>query len=204
VTPLPRLVLITDFARGEAAVLAAIERALSAGPGLAVQLRYPAAQTRTVFELGEKLKVLCDRAGAMLFASARVDLARALDCHLHLPASALRPSDVRAALGAGKLISCAVHDAEEAERAHGADFALVSPVWPAGSKHDDPRTPLGEDGYRALAAKLACPAYALGGVTPERLKSLRPPGAAVVSYVLSVEDPAAAARELLRHPFDSP
>ena len=194
---LPRLVLITDFSRGEAAVLSAVERALSAGPGVAVQHRQPEASVRERLRVGEKLAALCARAGAPLFASARLDLALALGAHLHLPARALPPRAVREALGADRWISCAVHDAREAERAAGADFALVSPVWPAGSKPTDARAPLGPEGFRALAAVLPCPAFALGGVTPERLTGLGLPGAAAVSYVLAAEDPAQATRGLL-------
>lgn len=194
---LPRLVVITDFARGEAALLAALERALEGGPGVAVQHRQPGLAARPYFEASARLKALCDRHRAPLFVSGRLDVALALGCHLHLPARSLAPSQVREALGRERLLSCAVHDAAEAAGAAGADFALVSPVWPAGSKPTDTRAPLGVDGFAALERALPCPAYALGGVTPERLEALRPRGAAAISAVLDAADPAAAVHRLL-------
>lgn len=191
--PLPRLVLITDFSRGEEQVFSALERALHAGPGLAVQLRAHGLATREVFAHAQRARAL----GAPLFVSGRVDLALALECHLHLPAAALAPAEVRAALGADRLISCAVHDDVEAQRGAGADFALVSPVWPAGSKGGDTRTPLGAAGFARVAGALFCPAFALGGITPERLQQLKPRGAAAVSHWLDAPDPAEAVRKLL-------
>jgi thiamine-phosphate pyrophosphorylase len=191
--PLPRLVLITDFSRGEVQLFTALTRALTAGPGLAVQLRAPAVPLRVVFAHAQRLKAL----HSTLFVSGRVDLALALDCHLHLPAATLAPAEARAALGPDRLISCAVHDEAEARRAAGADFALVSPVWPAGSKPDDTRAPLNAQGFASLAAALPCPAFALGGVTADRLRALRPRGAAAVSGWLDAADPAAAVRNLL-------
>jgi thiamine-phosphate pyrophosphorylase len=189
--PLPRLVLITDFSRGEAHLFSALQRALGAGPGIAVQLRAPGLPMREVFAHAQKLKAM----GAELFASGRLDLALALDCHLHLPAAALSLSEVRASTK--RLISCSVHDEAEARGAAGADFALVSPVWPAGSKPGDARTPLGPDGFAALARALPCPAFALGGVTAARLQQLKPPGAAAISDWLDAADPADAVRKLL-------
>ena len=195
--PLPRLVLITDFSRGDRALLEALEQALSAGRGLAVQHREPGASAQRQVELGLELQARCDAAGALFFASGRLDVALALGCHLHLPAAALGPAQVRAALPADRLISCSVHDADEARAAAGADLALVSPVWPAGSKPSDSRAPLGIDGFATLARALPCPAFALGGVTPERLAALKPRGAAAISSWLTAADPAAATRKLL-------
>lgn len=197
--PLPfRLLLVTDFAAGEDALLAALSRALEAKGPVAVQHRQPGVSTRAYLEMGRRLKALCDRAGAPLFSSARLDVALALGTHLHLPAWALRPADVRAALPAGSLLSTSVHDAPEVDAALGADLALLSPVWPAGSKPGDARPTLGPEGFRALAARLRCPAFALGGVTAERLATLRPlAGAAAVSSVLRAPDPALAVRALL-------
>lgn len=198
--PLPRLLLICDFARGEDAVFAAVERAVHGRPGVGVLHRRPEASAAVAFASAKRLREVCARAGAPLFVSARLDLALALGCHLHLPAWALSPGDVRAALGPARLLSCAVHDAAEAARAEGADLALVSPVWPAGSKPGDTRPPLGPAGFAELAARLPCPAFALGGVTPERLASSRPArpvGAAAVGYVLADADPGAAADRLL-------
>ena len=95
----------------------------------------------------------------------------------------------------------AVHDEQEAHRAVGADLALVSPVFPPGSKPEDTRPTLGPEGFRRLAAALPCPALALGGITPERASRLTgAAGFAVISAVLEAEDPGATTRALFTLP----
>ena len=90
-----------------------------------------------------------------------------------------------------------MHDEAEAARAAGADLALVSPVFAPRSKPVD-RAPLGPAGFASLAARLACPAYALGGVTAEGLAALaKVAGAAVVGAVLDAPEPGRAAQQLL-------
>jgi thiamine-phosphate pyrophosphorylase len=181
-------------------LLGALERALDAGPEVAVQHRHPDAPGRLFLEEARLVAALCHARGHSLFVNGRLDVALLVGAHLHLPAGGLSPADVRPLLPSGRLVSVAVHDGEEARLAQGADLALVSPVYAPGSKPGDTRAQLGPEGFRRLAEALPCPALALGGITPERTASL--PGAAgfaVISAVLEAEDPAQAARALLAH-----
>lgn len=180
----PGIVVVTDWALGEDRLIAQLERALGAGVPFAVQHRNPGVTTRAYFEQGQRLKA---RLACPLFVSARLDVALALGAHLHLPSWALTPADVRAALPAGRWLSVAVHDEAEAARATGADFALVSPVFSKAA--------IGLDGFAALAARLPCPAFALGGVTGPVAQAA---GVAVISHVLHAADPAAALRALAK------
>ena len=195
----PRLIVITDWRLPRARLLAALERALEAGPEVAIQHRHPEASARTFLEEARWLAALCHARGNPLFVNGRLDVALLAGAHLHLPARSLAVEDVRPHLPSGRLLSVAVHDEEEARLAQGADLALVSPVFAPGSKPGDTRPQLGPSGFQALAAAMSCPALALGGISPERIAQL--PGAygfAVISAVLEAEDPAAAARALLR------
>ena len=187
---IPKLLIITDWALGEPRLFSQLEAALGSKAFVAVQHRNPGATARAYFEQGRRLKALCDRFAAPLFVSARLDVALALEAHLHLPGWGLRARDVR--LPPGRWLSVAVHDEEEAAAAAGADLALVSPVFETASKPGAP--PLGSEGFARLAKALSCPAYALGGVTAERLREL-PLGtpAAVISAVLDDPDPCRAA-----------
>ena len=152
---------------------------------------------RTFLEEARRLQALCERGGNPLFVNGRLDVALLVDAHLHLPANGILPGDVRAHLPAGRLVSAAVHSEAEAEVARGADLARVAPVFRPLSKAAE-RAPLGPSGFAALAARLSCPAYALGGVTAEGLARLPPStGCAVIGSVLHAEDPLAAARALL-------
>lgn len=190
-----RLLLITDW--GLEDLPGRVARALEAGPGIAVQHRHPGVSDRQFFEEAQQLSRVCRAAGAPFFVSRRLDVALALDAHLHLPAYALRVADVRPHLPAGRLVSVAVHDEVEAQAAAGADLALVSPVFAPGSKPGDGRPTLGPEGFHRLASALPCPAFALGGIDAARARQLfSAAGLAVVSSVLAAADPLAACRAL--------
>ncbi|MBL9038767.1 MAG: thiamine phosphate synthase [Archangium sp.] len=189
-----RLLIITDWALGDA-LLERLDDALQAGPGIAVQHRNPGATGRRFFDDAVRVAAVCRTHGAPLFVNGRLDVALAVDAHLHLPAHGLRVDDVRPSLP-GRLVSVAVHD--EAEIQPGADCSLVSPVFPPGSKPDDTRAPLGAEGFARLVVAGAAPAVALGGLTPARARLLPPETpVAAISAVLRAPSPRAAAAAFL-------
>ncbi len=195
---LPLLIVITDWQIPGPRLLAALESALSLGPEVALQHRHPGAADRLLFEEGEQLAKLCGRFGNPLFVNGRLDVALLLGAHLHLPARAIKVGDVRPHLRPGTWISVAVHDADEALDASGADLALVSPVFAPGSKPTDPRPELGPEGFARLAEQTPCRSFALGGIAPGNAERVRGAfGFAAISSVLKDRDPKAAANALL-------
>jgi thiamine-phosphate pyrophosphorylase len=195
VKPLPfSLIVITDWALGRDTLLSRLEAALAAGPGIAVQHRHPGVTDRRFYDEALDVAALCRKANAPLFINSRLDVALALDAHLHCTSTSLTPRTARPFLPS-RWISCAVHSAED--DCADADLALVSPVFAPKSKPDDTRLPLGPDGYARLAAALPCPAFALGGMEPANVGGVKAPGVAVISAVLRAADPAAAARALV-------
>ena len=104
---LPRLVVVTDWRLPRERLLWALEDALDAGPGVAVQHRHPEAPVRLFLEEARLLAALCERRGRTLFVNGRLDVALLVGAHLHLPAGGLRPADVRPLLPAGRLVSVA-------------------------------------------------------------------------------------------------
>jgi len=196
---LPRLIVITDWALGRDRVLSAVDAALAVSPEVAVQHRHPEAGGRAFLEEARALRAVVARhPGRRLFVNGRLDVALLVEADLHLPASGPVVSDARPFLPPGRLVSAAVHSAEEARAAAGADLALVSPVFPPGSKPTDPRPPLGPEGFEALRSALACPAFALGGVSAENAGLVRgAAGAAVIGAVMRASDPAGAVEALL-------
>lgn len=186
------LIVITDWALND--LLARVEAALQAGPGIAIQHRHLGATDRQFFDEAVALERVCRAANAPLFINGRLDVALAMNAHLHCTSRSLRPADVRGRLGG--LISCVVHD--ESDSTDGADLALVSPVFRPGSKPDDTRPQLGVAGFERLARVLPCPAFALGGIETTNAGSVKAAGVAVISSVLHANDPKAAARSLLQ------
>ena len=195
---LPLLIVITDWRIPRSTLMDALACALSLGPEVAVQHRHPGATDRTFLEEGEQIAELCRRFANPLFVNGRLDVALLLDAHLHLPARGIRVDDVRRYLPAGRWISAAVHDSEEAREASSADFVLVSPVFPPGSKVTNTRAPLGPEGFGRLAKALACPAFALGGIGPANANQVpAASGFAAISSVLKAGEPKSAAKALV-------
>lgn len=194
---LPRLFVITDWRLPREQLLAALEALRPLGGRVAIQHRAPWMGTRRFLEEARTLAGLLGPDGPPLFVNGRLDVALAVGTHLHLPGDALPAAEVRKLLPAGRWISVAVHDGA-LDRVVGADLALVSPVFPPGSKPDDTRPTLGPRGFERIARELPIPAFALGGVTPPMI-SLLPDasGVATVTHVLAAPSPREAAEALL-------
>ena len=196
---LPGLIVITDWRIPRPTLLEHIQAALSLGPRVAVQHRHPQAPIRLFVEEARALAELCREARNPLFINGRLDVALLVNAHLHLPSRGLVPSDVRSHLPRDRWISISVHNPNEARAAQGADIALISPVFPAGSKVADDRPPLGVEGFKRLAAAVDCAPFALGGIGPQSAALLRGAalGYAAVSAVLQSPAPRRATSEIL-------
>ena len=185
-----KLLLITDWSRADC--VEQVRSALQAGPGIAVQHRHPGATDRQFYEEGLRLKDACG--SAPLFINGRLDLALALDAHLHLTDRSLLASDVRPHLG-DRWLSAACHPPTTGQD---VDLLLVSPVFDPISKPPE-RAPLGVDAFHSFARATPAPCFALGGITLARLALLRPvAGVAVIGEVMHAASPAHAAEALLR------
>lgn len=160
---LPRLIAITDWQMPLPLMLERIEMLASLGPRVAIQHRNPSCAGRLFWQQAIQLKGICQKYQNPLFINGRLDVARLLEAHLHLPSTAPATTELRPLMPAGTLISVAVHSTAEALRHRGADLALLSPVFRPRSKIDS-RPILGVDGFIALSTALTCPSYALGGI----------------------------------------
>lgn len=198
----PRLCYVTDGVRGTGGrELAQVIGCAARGGVELVVLRERALGDTAWCELAARLEPL-RRAGLRVVASRRLDLVRALALDgVHLAADAVPVAEARAWLGPDALIGYSAHDGAEAARAarDGADFALLSPIWPTDSKPGAPAR--GAAWLADAVAKAGLPVLALGGVTqanaPEALRA-GAHGVAAVSAIGAADDVAAAARGLAR------
>lgn len=123
--------------------------------------------------------------GDLVVVNTRADVALVAGAAgVHLPSDSFPPFELRAIAPPGFLIGVSCHNRGDLERAQaqGADYAYLSPVFAPRSK-DDVRAPLGLDGFAAAIRGLTIPAFALGGVTPDRLSECLAAGAAGIAGI---------------------
>lgn len=195
----PRIVLVTDPAYGDDAIVRCVEaaaRALARG-ALCVQLRDKRRPLVSLRVFAWRLRIVTRAAGAMLVVNGDARLARDVGADgVHLGREAITVRDARGIVGARAWISVAAHsdDAVARAAADGADAALVSPIF---SK--DARGLEAIRSARAAAGGSHIALYALGGVTSHDARACARAGAdgvAVIRALLAAAEPACAARAL--------
>lgn len=196
-----RLYLVTDRQRTAGRPLLDVVDAALRGGVDAVQLREKDLSGDALLKLAARLRKLTRRYGARLLVNDRIDIALAVDADgIHLPVDSFAPADARRMLGAGALIGASTHSVEQARAAAagGADFVAFGPVFDTPSKRSF-GTPVGLDALAQATQAVTVPVLAIGGVTAERVRSLRECGAhgiAVIAAILEADDPRAAAAAL--------
>ena len=168
----------------------------------AIQLREKDLDGRELFELAEKISVLCQRYDAQLFINDRIDVALAVDAAgVQLGETSIPIGPARALLGTKKWIGFSTHNLAEAKAAkrHGADFILFGPVHftPSKSAYGAPQ---GLAALKEIVEKVALPVYAIGGINAKNLAVTMTTGihgVALISAILSAQNPTVAAKTIL-------
>lgn len=193
--------VLTD-PRGGPAALAAVTASVTAGAPV-VQVRVKGCTDRALYDFARSVVGLCAAAGATCLIDDRVDVALAVGAAgTHLGADDLPVAAARRVAGPGHLIGGTARDPQRARQlvAEGADYLGVGPAYPTTTKTGLPDA-LGPAGVGAVAAAVAVPVIAIGGITADRIPDLLAAGAAgvaVVGAVSGARDPGAATTALLR------
>jgi thiamine-phosphate pyrophosphorylase len=202
--PDPPLLVITDRGQARAPLTEIAEALFQAG------VRWLMLREKDL-DAAARRDLLCDlvalgaRFGATVTVNGDLAAAQAAGAAgLHLPAGddlANRLAEARRALGPGALLGASCHslEAAAAAAAAGAGYVTLSPIFESASKPGYGPA-LGPAGLEAMAARLAVPAIALGGVAAGNAGACLAAGAAgvaVMGAVMAVADPGAAARRLL-------
>ena len=202
-----RLIVLTD--RGLAApstIDEVVEKALLAGAP-AIQLRDKAASAGELLEVGQRLRKLTRRLGALLFVNDRLDVALAAGADgVHVGPEDLPVAALRARVPAGFLIGYSSDDIAQAQRAvaAGADYIGCGAVYGTTTK-TGAGAAIGLERLNAMATEIDAPVVGVGGITPERageVAATRAAGVAVAGGVMAASDPAEAVRRLME-PFQS-
>jgi thiamine-phosphate pyrophosphorylase len=196
------LYVVTDRQlTGGRPLLSVLEAALRGG-ARAFQLREKDLSPRELYPLAIEMRQLTQTYGARLLINDRVDVVLAVDADgVHLTTTSLPPSVARRLLGPGRLIGVSTHSIAEAQAAadEGADFVVFGPVFYTPSKAPYGQ-PVGPDALRAVRAAVNIPILAIGGVKKANLDQVLAAGAdgiAVISAIISADDPMAASADLL-------
>lgn len=180
--------------------------AFSDAPGLSVELREKGTSDRECLGWARLARAALG-ARVPLFVNRRFDIALAADADgVHLPASGLPVSKVRAATPRGFRVGVSTHSASEAAAriGEGADLVIIGPVFDTPSKRAY-GPPLGEEALGDLPERRehACEIFAIGGIREDNLWRLDPyrdriAGIAGVRLFQEASDPRALLERIVR------
>jgi thiamine-phosphate pyrophosphorylase len=196
----PRLILITDSARLQREVFFDVVDAALRGGVDAVLVREKGMDSSRLLAFASRLRAMTREHGVRLIVHTQADVAHAVAADgVHVAAASVGeiPAMRRWLNDAGLSISASCHSADELQQAAaaGADFALLSPVFPTDSHPGAPC--LGIEAFHELAEASPLPVVALGGITPQNRGELAAYGVAVIGAILNASEPEKAARALL-------
>jgi thiamine-phosphate pyrophosphorylase len=197
----PSLYLVTDrsLAKGRP-IEFIVEQAVKGGVTM-VQLREKNCSTLDFVNLAILLKKLLAPYRIPLIINDRLDITLASDADgLHIGQEDMPYDIARKILGKNKIIGLSVEDinqAKEAER-FDVDYTGLSPVFVTGTK-PELADALGLEGVRKIASFSRHCMVAIGGINAKNAAEVLKAGAtgiAVVSAIVSADDPMDAAREI--------
>ncbi|MBE5921867.1 MAG: thiamine phosphate synthase [Lachnospiraceae bacterium] len=194
------LYAVTDrtWLRGDT-LYSQVEETLAGGVTF-VQLREKNLDEQSFYEEAVALKKLCAKYNVPFVINDNVEIAVAMDADgVHVGQSDMEAGDVRAKLGADKIIGVSASTVEQAILAEqrGADYLGVGAVFPTGTKTDAQN--VSYETLKAICDAVSIPVVAIGGITKENIMQLSGSGicgVAVVSALFAQDDIAKAAAEL--------
>lgn len=192
-----RLYLLMTRAMCRAAPEVTLRTALEGGVDL-VQLREKPFRSEDEAWIRDAAR-LCSEFGVPCIINDALEFASLAD-GLHLGQGDLAPFEAGALRARGDLLGISTHDLEELARAmhEEPDYIGVGPCFPTSTKGYE-RGLSDDELCELVEAAAATPAFAIGGITAERLPRLLDCGVrrvAVSSVVLGASDPKGVSAEL--------
>ena len=132
-----------------------------------------------LLQLAQPIAELCRNYEAKLFINTsdkvlqRSTMSIAGAAGVHLPADAESVRIVKAQAEGNLCVGCSVHSLNAAEKreTEGADFVTYSPIYPTASKPGYGPA-VGIEGLAKVVENVKLPVFALGGVTPARVRNV--------------------------------
>lgn len=196
-----RLYLVTDRHLAAGRDLVEIVSAAVAGGVTLVQLRDKTAPDHEVVELAVRLLDVLRPTGVSLVLNDRPDLAMLAGADgVHVGQGDASVQKARRIMGPEAIVGLSVENLSQVAQAESldVDYYGVSPVFRTPTKTDT-APPWGLDGLSALRRITTRPLVAIGGIHLDNGRDVLAAGAdglAVVSAIISADDPGAAAAGL--------
>jgi thiamine-phosphate pyrophosphorylase len=195
-----RLYLVADPEQCGANLVEAVEEAIQGGV-TCVQLRAKKLPDREHLSLAKRLRASCQDRAVPFIVNDRFDIALLSNADgIHLGVDDLPVKSVRPRSPQGFIIGFSPETDEqiEAARSSGVDYLGIGPVFSTQTKHDA-GSALGIEEFRRRCSLSQLPVVGIGGISPMNAHEVLGAGAdgvAVVSAILSSENPGNAARAL--------
>lgn len=195
------LYLVTDRGLSRGRTTLEIIQAAVRGGVTCVQLREKTCSTREFIEQARAIQTFLKAHQIPLIINDRIDVAQAVKADgVHLGQKDMPIELARDILKDSMLIGISAETLENAVQAEkgGADYIGVGPIFPTDTKADA-ATPLGPEGFLEIRKAVKIPLVAIGGLKKENAAAVVRNGAegiAVVSAIVSADDPEKAAIEL--------
>jgi thiamine-phosphate pyrophosphorylase len=171
-------------------------------PADVLQLRDKQLDDRTLLARARTLRRMTTGTSTLAIVNDRADLAALSGVDgVHVGQDELTVADARRIVGPAVLVGVSTHNREQVEQAilDGADYIGCGPTFPSSTKSFDEFP--GVDFLRWVAANTSLPAFAIGGITLERIDEVLAAGfqrVAVSGGVWNTDDPLATAK-CIRH-----
>lgn len=195
-----RLYAVTDRSwTGKQSLYQQVESALKGG-ATCVQLREKDADPDTFLKEAIGLRELCSRYGVPLIINDNVLLAQKIGADgVHVGQDDMDPRQVRALLGAEKIIGVTAKTVEQAVHAQqaGADYLGSGAVFGSTTKLNT--RPMSRETLRQICHAVTIPVVAIGGINRQNILELQNTGirgVAVVSGIFAAEDIESECRHL--------
>ncbi|HEX4129333.1 MAG TPA: thiamine phosphate synthase [Pirellulales bacterium] len=165
-----------------------------------IQLRGKRLGDRELLDRALRLRLLTQGTHTLFVMNDRPDLALLAGADgVHVGQDELPIAEVRRIVGSRTFIGVSTHTIEQARQAvrDGADYLGIGPVFASTTKQFDHLA--GLDFVSAVAAEIAIPAFAIGGITLANLGDVLAAGAkcvAISGAIVDSADPARLAAEL--------
>lgn len=166
-----------------------------------VQLREKDCDGKEFLTISRSVQKVSEAENVPLFINDRVDIALVCGADgVHIGQDDIPLVSARNLVGSDILIGVSAGTIEEAleAEADGADYLGTGPVFSTGTK-PDAGEPIGIDGLQRIVESVSIPVVGIGGIQRNNVREViqcGAAGAAVISAIISSENPERAAREL--------